>query len=305
MDKRQAAKIEFNENELQEILDNALPKNYYEELTLKQCNIDEQPFQKLVERLEAAESALMQAAATAKSIADLNNKSNGGGRAKKGDSSGNEKTQGEKKLCSHCNKKHAGEYWSKKGRRGGANGNALSYSKRQNDHICAMIATSTKKAHKSEDSDSDSYGDNTVEWTKGLSSVQQMYISQEYKQNNGYKSDNNVPHIEPDKLSALKKTFKKQEKQLRKWEVYATQRVGPKRQKVLKELSIGESNQQYADVCNNERSKDWKRENALRTTWFRLYQIYNIEKVYIAPSANYTKQNRLLHLQNVWWSFHV
>ena len=62
-------------------------------------------------------------------------------------------------------------------------------------------------------------------------------------------SDNNVPHIDPDKFSALKKKYKKQEKQLRKWEIYAIQRVGPKRQKVPKELSIGKSNQQYADVC--------------------------------------------------------
>ena len=68
-----------------------------------------------------------------------------------------------------------------------------------------------------------------------------------------------MPYIEPVKLSALKKKYNKQEKQLRKWEVYATQRVGPKQQKVLKELSIGESNWQYADVCVMVKDpKTWK-----------------------------------------------
>ena len=44
-----------------------------------------------------------------------------------------------------------------------------------------MIATATKKVRKSKDSDSDSDRDNSVEWKIGLSSIQQMYISQEYK----------------------------------------------------------------------------------------------------------------------------
>ena len=99
-----------------------------------------------------------------------------------------------------------------------------------------MIAQATKKSRKSSDSDSESDGYNTVEWTKGLTTVQQMYISQEYKRNNGYESDDDVNHIEPDVLSSLKKKCKMQQKKLRKrWEIYATQRVGPKRRKVPKE----------------------------------------------------------------------
>ena len=46
LDKRQAAKQGFTEIEMQEILDNALPKNYCEELTLKQWNIYENHFKK-------------------------------------------------------------------------------------------------------------------------------------------------------------------------------------------------------------------------------------------------------------------
>ena len=80
----------------------------------------------------------------------------------------------------------------------------------------AMIATAIKKAPKSKDSDSDFDWDYTVEWTRGLNYVRQMYISQEYKRNNGCKSDNNVTNIEPNELSALKKKCKKQEKNLRK-----------------------------------------------------------------------------------------
>ena len=91
-----------------------------------------------------------------------------------------------------------------------------------------------------------------------------MYISQEYKRNNSYKSDNNMTHIEPDELSALKKKYKKQEKKLRKWEVYATQRVGPKRQKVPKELSIGKSNPRYADVCVMVKDPKTEKEKMLR-----------------------------------------
>ena len=79
-----------------------------------------------------------------------------------------------------------------------------------------MIAQATKMARKSKNSDNNSDGDNAVEWTRRLNSVQQMYILQKYKRNNSYKSDNNVTYIEPDKLSALKKRCKKQEKNVKK-----------------------------------------------------------------------------------------
>ena len=58
-----------------------------------------------------------------------------------------------------------------------------------------------------------------------------------------------MTHIDLDQLNALKKKSKKEGKRIKKrWEVYTTQRVGPKQRKVPKELSIGESNRQYADV---------------------------------------------------------
>ena len=185
MDKRRTAKQEFTEIEMEEILNNALPKNYHKELTSKQWDIYEHLFQKTVDRLKAAEPAIKQAAATAKSFTDLNMKSNDGGNAKKHNHDDNKKVLGDKKQCPHCHKKQAGVCWSKNGRRGGANGNQPpSFSKKQNQHIKSMITQATKKSRKSTDSDSDSDGDNTVEWTKGLTTFQQiMYISQEYKRN--------------------------------------------------------------------------------------------------------------------------
>ena len=50
---------------------------------------------KTVDKLEAAEPAIKQAPATAKSIADLNMKNNGGGSAKKRGLSGSEKALGD------------------------------------------------------------------------------------------------------------------------------------------------------------------------------------------------------------------
>ena len=79
-----------------EILNNALPMNYREELTSKQWNIYEQPFQKTVDRLETVEPAIKKAAVTAKSIANLNMKCNGCSCAKKRNSNGNEKATGDK-----------------------------------------------------------------------------------------------------------------------------------------------------------------------------------------------------------------
>ena len=127
---------------------------------LPQWNIYKQPFQKTLDRLEAAEPAIKPAVATARSIADLNMRSNGGGSAKKPKNNGNEMAIGDKKQCPHCYKKYAGICWSKNGGRGGANRNQPpSFSKKQNQHVKSMIAQATKKSHKSTDSDSDSDGD--------------------------------------------------------------------------------------------------------------------------------------------------
>ena len=100
----------FMEQEKREILDNSLPWNYRNELTSKEWNIYKEPSQRTVDRLEveAAEPAVKVAAATAKSIADLKQDSNGGSSTCKRNHNGKEKVTGEKKQCTHCGKKHAG-----------------------------------------------------------------------------------------------------------------------------------------------------------------------------------------------------
>ena len=80
-----------------------------------------------------------------------------------------------------------------------------------------MIAKQVKKTRKSTtDSDSESDVIEARDWTNVLSSVQQMYITLEYKRNNGYRSDNNVTHINPDEFQFLKKRCKKEEKCIKK-----------------------------------------------------------------------------------------
>ena len=77
-----------------------------------------------------------------------------------------------------------------------------------------------------------------------------MFISQEFKRNNGYGFDNHIIHINPDKLTLFKKKCKKVQKQLKgRWEVYGTQCVDTKRRKVPNEIYIGQRNQQYSIVC--------------------------------------------------------
>ena len=108
-----------------------------------------------------------------------------------------------------------------------------------------------KKSRKSHtDSGSESDGKDTVDWINGLNYIQQIYITQKYKRNNGYGSDNDVIHMNPDEINYLKEKCKKKEKKLKqRWEVYTTQRARPKRKKVAKELSIGKNNWRYTGLC--------------------------------------------------------
>ena len=74
------------------------------------------------------------------------------------------------------------------------------------------------KSHSStkEDSDSDSELTGTMGWKKGISTVHQMYIAQQYRSDNGMDSDEDVKSIDSDQLKTYKKKAKKAEKQLRR-----------------------------------------------------------------------------------------
>mmetsp|Transcript_35439 Transcript_35439/g.38354 ORF Transcript_35439/g.38354 Transcript_35439/m.38354 type:complete len:160 (+) Transcript_35439:272-751(+) len=79
--------------------------------------------------------------------------------------------------------------------------------KKQTTYIKSMIAQVLRNSRAGSDSESD--GDEAGGWTKGLSSVQQMCITQEFKKNQGYDLDDEVNHIDPNTLNALKKKCKK------------------------------------------------------------------------------------------------
>ena len=69
-------------------------------------------------------------------------------------------------------------------------------------------------ASKADESDSDS-ASSTADWKKGVNSLQQMYIAQQYRQNNGLDSEEDVNSIDDDQLKSLKKKAKKAEKTLK------------------------------------------------------------------------------------------
>ena len=73
------------------------------------------------------------------------------------------------------------------------------------------------------ESNSESDYNGARDWTKGLNPLQQMYIPQKFKKNHGYNSEDEMLHIDPDQLNALKNKHRKAEKCLKKrWEVYTS-----------------------------------------------------------------------------------
>ena len=73
------------------------------------------------------------------------------------------------------------------------------------------------KAHvaKAEESDSE-LASSTADWKKGVNSCQQMYIAQQYRQDNGMDSDEEVNSIDKDQLKSYQKKAQKAEKQLKR-----------------------------------------------------------------------------------------
>ena len=124
-------------------------------------------------------------------------------------------TDAKKTTCKTCGKQHKGECWMKKNhgniRRNSQNG-AKAFDKKELNFIKAMIKLS--QSSKKEDSKSESEG-STAEWKKGVSQVQQMYIAQQYRADNGMDSEEEINSIEGDQLKSLCKRAKKAEKALK------------------------------------------------------------------------------------------
>ena len=69
------------------------------------------------------------------------------------------------------------------------------------------------QSHSSTKEDSDSNSESG--WKKGISTVHQMLIATQYRQDKGMDSDEEVKSIDSDQLKSLRKKAKKAEKQLR------------------------------------------------------------------------------------------
>ena len=144
---------------------------------------------------------------------DLKDKVNGYRKTRKHNYDNNEKvTTGKKKKCKHCGEKHGREYWDKKkSRYGNTNGSNLILSEKQTSYINKMINKQMLRNSQVE-SNSESDGNGAPDWTKGLNFIQQMYITREFKKNNGYKSEDQTTHVNLDELDSLKKKCRKAEK---------------------------------------------------------------------------------------------
>ena len=75
-----------------------------------------------------------------------------------------------------------------------------------------MIKSSQSSKKEISDSKSDS---STAEWKKGVNQVQQMYIAQQYRADNGMDSDKEITSIEGDQLKHLRKKAKQAIKALK------------------------------------------------------------------------------------------
>ena len=127
------------------------------------------------------------------------------------------KSPGEKKECKHCGKKHAGKCWSldsgatknyhSKGQKFQKN---TGFSQKQFATMKKLMS-SKKSSTRTIDTDSSSDDESSSQqgWKSGVSQVQQMYISQTYKRDNGMDSDEEVMEIPDDELKALKKKAKR------------------------------------------------------------------------------------------------
>ena len=110
-----------------------------------------------------------------------------------------------KTTCTICNKQHKGECWLKdKGGNAGCNnrggGNNSAFNKQQMEVMSKMIKSSAKK----NDSDSESKA-SADGWKKGINLVQHMFIAQQYRQDTGMDSNEEINDIEKDHLKCLQK----------------------------------------------------------------------------------------------------
>ena len=112
-----------------------------------------------------------------------------------------------------CGKQHKGVCWLKNGARnsGSNNHNGGNGASNKNQMKVMNKMFKSHSSVKKDDSDYESvalaYG-----WKKGVNLVQQMFIAEQYRKDNGMNTDEEINSIEDDQLKGLRKKAKKVEK---------------------------------------------------------------------------------------------
>ena len=228
-DKTGKQKVPYGEDESREQLHDALTREQNEVLLKNKWEIYENPYADTISQLAALEPALVEQLNVKDRLKKLEEaketkRTNGGKRNSDGSPKNNKmdwKATGDKKDCKHCGKKHAGKCWSLDS---GATKNSHSknqkfqkntgFSKAQFATMKKLMASKSSTRTIDTESSSDDESASQHSWAKGVNLVQQMYISQAYKRDNGMDSDEEVMEIPDDELKALKKKAKRATKSM-------------------------------------------------------------------------------------------
>ena len=170
---------------------------------------------KTIDKLITYEPDIKAEAAKAKSNKELADKVYGIKGTKRNNNGTPKVAEADKTTCKTCGKKHKGKCWKLES--GGdapltwKNG-GKPFDKKKMEYINKMFHShSATKADSDSDSEKGSSG-----WKKGISTVHQMYIATQYRQDNGMDSDEEVTSIDRDSLQSLQKKARKAEKQLQR-----------------------------------------------------------------------------------------
>ena len=219
LENRNVGSEKYEEYELREILDYALPKSYLDKLFGIDWNIYEERFKETVDKLVTIELEIRVERAKEKADKELKDKVYGT-KGTKRDSSGKPRVpDANKTTCKTCNKQHKGECWLKNGGGGGnagcnnRNGGNKDFNKKQMQTINKMFRSHSSTKKDDSDSESEASADG---WKKGINLVQQMFIAQQYQKDNGMHSDKEIDDIKKDELKGLHKKAKKAEKALKR-----------------------------------------------------------------------------------------
>ena len=193
LENRSASKVQFTEIDMREILDFALPNSYQTKLFGIDWNIYEKPFMETIDKLQAIKPEIKVEAAKAKSNKALADKGYGVKGTKRNNNGTPWVADANKTTCKTCNKQHKGVCWKLNG--GGnagsnnRNGSSGAFNKHQMKVMNKMF-----KSHSSTKKDESDYKSEALAegWKKRINLVQQMYITQQYRTDNGMDSNKEI-----------------------------------------------------------------------------------------------------------------